>query len=109
MLELLLFSNKLQIPDLQRRCEEAVVLTPENFQQLYDFYRNVETSCLRDRLFKYFVTNYKEIVRVLPIGKLEEIVRCLYQPDCQHTVLGVIKTRITEDLVVSRRDGVKRI
>lgn len=55
------------------------------------------------------MTNYKEIARVLPIGKLEEIVRCLYQPDCQHSSVGVIKAKLAEDLVVTKKDGSRRL
>lgn len=41
MFELLIFANKFQIREFQKRCEESIQLTIHNFEQLYDFYRNV--------------------------------------------------------------------
>ena len=41
---------------------------------------------------------------MIPIGKVEEIVRCLYQPQCQHSSTVELKGLLAGDFKIRRKD-----
>ena len=71
LVDLMILSHKFQIRKLQAHCEASVVVTVQNFGKLYDYYRNSESPKFREELLKFFVIHSQEIIKIMPIGKIE--------------------------------------
>ena len=80
LVDLMILAQKFQIRSLQILCEENVIITMENFGKLYDYYRNSESATFREGLLKFFVIHSQDLIKSIPIGKIEEIIRLVYSP-----------------------------
>lgn len=60
--ELLILSNKFSIEILQKKCEEAIVVTENNISSLLELIKNIQTFNLTQRCVDYFMANYQKLL-----------------------------------------------
>lgn len=105
LIDLMVLSQKFQITDLQVLCEQEVAFSCETFPRLYDYFRNSETSKFREELLKFFIINAQDVIKMMPIGKVEELIRLVYSPDCTHSNCTEIRTKIENSYFLKESDA----
>ena len=105
LIDLMILSQKFQIQKLQVLCETNIEVTVETFPRLYDYYRNSILPSFKDQIIKAFVIHSQELIKTMPIGKIEELIRIVYSPDCPHTSITEFKTKINCNYFVKQVDS----
>lgn len=55
---------------MQVLCEQEVQISCENFNKLYDYFRNSETHRFREQFLKFFIIHAQDVIKIMPIGKV---------------------------------------
>ena len=70
LIDLMILSHKFQIIEMQVLCEQEVQFSCENFNKLYDYFRNSETHRFREQFLKFFIIHAQDVMKIMPIGKV---------------------------------------
>lgn len=90
----MILSHKFQVLEMQVLCEQEVEISCANFNRLYDYFRNSETPRFRELFLRFFIIHAQEVIKIMPIGKVEELIRLVYSPECPHLVHTELKSKL---------------
>jgi len=84
--ELLILSNKFSIDILQKKCEDAIVVSENNISSLLDLIKNIQTFNLTQRCVDFFMANYPKLLELkkVHLNDLTVLFDTISKTLCEH-------------------------